>query len=117
MNPHEFHVPSILKNDWIFATVKGLQDLELLIENKEENLYRNRKVPRAKLPYDDIIKPSILRQQKRHDHFEEDIIKGILEREEWEDENKPLEIFSETLKGYIKDVQNLQQDNKKNMSA
>jgi len=82
--------------------------LEMLIENKESNLFRNRKVPRAKLPYDDIIKPSILRQQKKHDHFEEDIIKGILEREEWEDEDKPLQIFSESLKGYIKDVKELQ---------
>lgn len=24
VNPHEFHLPSIMKNDWIFATVKGL---------------------------------------------------------------------------------------------
>ena len=117
MNPHEFHVPSILKHDWILATVKGLQDLEMLIENKEANLYRNRKVPRAKLPYDDIIKPSIIRQQNKHDHFEDDIIKGILEREQWEDENKPLEIFSESLKGYIKDVQTLQQEHKKNLTA
>ena len=98
----------MLKNDWIFATVKGLQELELLIENKESNLYRNRKVPRAKLPYDDIIKPTVLRAQKRHDHFEEDIIKGILEREEWEDEEKPLQIFTESLKGYIQDVQQVQ---------
>lgn len=84
----------------------------MLIENKEANLYRNKKVPRAKLPYDDIIKPAILRQQKKHDHFEEDIIKGILEREEWEDEDKPLEIFSESLKGYIKDVHKLQKEAK-----
>lgn len=97
-----------MKNDWIFATVKGLQDFELLMDNKESNLFRNRKVPREKLPYDDLIKPAILRQQKKHDHFEEDIIKGILEREEWQDEEKPLEIFSESLKGYIHDVKQLQ---------
>lgn len=84
--------------------------MELLIENKESNLFRNRKVPRPKLPYDDIIKPAILRQQKKFDHFEEDIIKGILEKEEWEDEDKPLEIFSESLKGYVQDVQKLQRD-------
>jgi hypothetical protein len=101
-------LPSILKNDWIFATVKGLQELEMLIENKDSNLYRNKKVPREKLPYDDIIKPAILRQQKKHDYFEEDIIKGILDREEWEDESKPLEIFSESLKGYIHDVKDMQ---------
>ena len=108
VNPFEFHLPSIMKNDWIFATVKGLQELELLIENKEANLFRNRKVPRAKLPYDDIIKPTILRAQKKHDHFSEDIIKNILEREEWEDENKPLQIFTPTLKGYIEEVKELQ---------
>ena len=97
-----------MKNDWIFATVKGLQDFELLMDNKEQNLFRNRKVPREKLPYDDLIKPAILRQQKKHDYFEEDIIKGILEREEWQDEDKPLEIFSESLKGYIHDVKQIQ---------
>ena len=97
-----------MKNDWIFATVKGLQDFELLMDNKEKNLFRNRKVPREKLPYDDLIKPAILRQQKKHDYFEEDIIKGILEREEWQDEDKPLEIFSESLKGYIQDVKQIQ---------
>jgi hypothetical protein len=78
------------------------------MENKEANLYRNRKVPREKLPYDDLIRPAILRQQRKHDHFEEDIIKGILEREEWQDEDKPLEIFSESLKGFIHDVKQLQ---------
>lgn len=108
VNPHQFHFPPIMKNDWIFATVKGLQDFELLMENKEANLFRNKKVPRGKLAYDDLIKPAILRQQKKHDHFEEDIIKGILEREEWEDEDKPLEIYSESLKGYIHDVKQLQ---------
>lgn len=77
------------------------------MENKESNLFRNRKVPREKLPYDDIIKPAILRQKKKHDYFEEDIIKGILEREEWEDEDKPMAVFSESLKGYVKDLQNL----------
>lgn len=84
----------------------------MLIENKDSNLYRNKKVPRAKLPYDDIIKSAILRQKKKHDHFEEDIIKGILNREEWEDESKPLEIFSESLKGYITDVKDLQTKHK-----
>lgn len=32
----------------------------MLIENREANLFRNRKIPREKLPYDDIIKPAIL---------------------------------------------------------
>lgn len=114
VNPFEFHLPAIMKNDWIFATVKGLQELEMVLENKGSNLFRNRKIPREKLPYDDILKPAIQRQQKKHDHFEEDILRGVLEREEWEDENKPLQIFSQSLKGYVKEVKELQN---KNLSA
>jgi len=79
----------------------------MLIENKEANLYRNRKVPRERMAFDSILKPAILRAEKKHDHFSEGIIKNILEREEWEDEDKPLQIFSESLKGYVKEVQQL----------
>ena len=110
VNPHQFHLPSIMRNDWVFATVKGLQELEMLIENKESNLFRNRKVPREHLPYDDIIKPSILRRERQRDHFEEDILRPILdEEEEWEDEEKPLQLFTPSLKGYVQDVRALQQ--------
>jgi hypothetical protein len=99
-----------MRNDWVFATVKGLQQLEMLIENKETNLFRNRKVPREHLPYDDIIKPAILRRERQRDHFEEDILRPILdEEEEWEDEDKPLQLFTPSLKGYVEDVKALQQ--------
>jgi large subunit ribosomal protein L4 len=107
VNPFELHLPSILKNDWIFATVKGLQQFESLIEDKEVNLYRNRKVPRERLPYDSIIYPAIRRAEKKHDHFSEDIMKVILEREQWEDEDKPLHLFTESLQGYVKEVKQL----------
>lgn len=92
----------IVKNDWIFATVKGLQELEMMIENRETNLFRNRKVPRETLPFDNILGLSIKRQQKKFDHFEENIIKAILEKEEMED--KPLELVTKSLKGYVKDL-------------
>ena len=35
--------------------MKALEELEMVIENREANLFRNRKIPREKLPYDDII--------------------------------------------------------------
>lgn len=79
----------------------------MILDNRENNLFRNRKVPRAKLPFDDILTPAIARQAKNRDRFEEDIIKTILEREDREDDEKPLEILSESLKGYIKDLKGL----------
>lgn len=80
----------------------------MIIENREENLFRNRKIPRDKLPFDDILRPALLRQEKKRDRFEEDIIHAILDREETEIDSKPLEIVSESLKGYIKDLRDLQ---------
>jgi hypothetical protein len=56
----------------------------MVIENREANLFRNRKVPREKLPYDDIIFSQVKRQERKRDKFDEDIIKAILEREETE---------------------------------
>ncbi len=54
-NAHTFNVLPIVNNDWIIAPVKALQELEMIIENREANLFRNKKVPRERLPYDDIL--------------------------------------------------------------
>lgn len=80
----------------------------MIIENRESNLYRNRKIPREALPYDSIIKPTIQRAENKRDHFEEDIIKAILEKEEQEFDDKPLELVSESLRGYIHDLKEMQ---------
>jgi hypothetical protein len=50
-----------------------------------------------------------LKKEKKRDRFEDDIMKTILEKEETDDFNeKPMEIFSESLKGYVKDIKELQ---------
>ena len=90
--------------------MKGLQELEMMIDNREKNLYRNKKVPRAPLPYDTILESAIKRTQSKRDHFEEDIIKPILEGEEKEGEEKPMTILSESLKGYVKDIKYMQEN-------
>lgn len=99
------NVLPIVNNDWLFATVDGLRELEMIIDNREQNLFRNRKVPRDSLEFDSILKPAIQRREKKIDRFEEDIIRTILEKEDIED--KPLELFTPSLKGYIKDLHNL----------
>ena len=40
-------------------------------------------------------------------------MKTILEKEEDDEEEKPLEIFSETLKNYVSDLKELQSEDKK----
>lgn len=72
-----------------------------MISCRESNLYRNRKVPREPLLYDTLLKPAIMRAEKKRDKFDDDIIKAILEREETDQDLKPLNIFSESLKGYV----------------
>lgn len=108
LNAHQLNVLPIVNHDWVFATVEGLQDLEMIIENRSDNLFRNKKIPRERLPYDEIIKNSVRRTEKKRDRFEEDIIKAILEREETEADQKPLELVTESLKGYIRDIKDMQ---------
>lgn len=81
-----------------------------MLECREKNLYRNRKVPREHLYFDDILKPSLQKAEKRKDKFDDDIIRAILERGEIDEDEKPLKIFSESLKGYITDVKDLQKN-------
>ena len=108
MNAQQINVLPIVNNDWIFATKKGLQELEMIIENREQNLYRNRKIPRAKLPYDDVVFAQVRRQEKKRDRFDEDIIQAILQREENEEDGQPLELITESLRGFMHELKDLQ---------
>lgn len=84
--PQQFNVPDLLNSDYVFITKEGLIELEIVLEKRHENLYRNKKVPNA---------ASLERNRlKRLDPFEEDIIKPILEAEELEgyDDNLPLDL-------------------------
>jgi hypothetical protein len=67
VNPQQIHVDNILHNDWIFLTFSGLKELEMIIENRHSNLYRNRKVPRAVLPFDNILYSAVNRKEKKRD--------------------------------------------------
>ena len=70
----------LLNHDWIIATTKGLESLENIIECREKNLFRNRKVPRPHLSFDDVLRPALKKAEKKRDKFDDDIIKAILER-------------------------------------
>ena len=99
--PGKFNVPDLLKNDYIFVTKQGLIDLENIIEGRQSNYFRNRKV---------ASESSIERaQNKVTDHFEREIIKPILEAEKFEgyDDDLPLAIQSETLKSFVDDLHKL----------
>ena len=86
--------------------MQGLKDLEMVLEDRESNLFRNKKVPREPLKYDSVIKSTLLRAERKRDHFEEDILKAILEKED--EDGRPLELITPTLKGYMQDLKELQ---------
>lgn len=88
----------------------------MIIESRDENLFRNRKIPREALPYDDILSPQIRLKERKRDRFEEDIIHSLLEREDADFDSKPLDIVTESLRGYMHDLKTLQ-DNKLESSS
>ena len=99
--PSKFNVPDLLKHDYIFVTRQGLIDLEKIIEDRQTNYFRNRKV---------ATESSIQRaQSKVTDRFEREIIRPILDTEELEgyDDDLPLAIQSESLKSYVDDLHRL----------
>lgn len=80
----------------------------MVIESRDENLFRNRKVLREELPFDSILSPQIRMKEKKRDRFDEDIIKSILEREDTDFDSKPLDFVTESLRGYMHDLKELQ---------
>ena len=101
-SPQQFHVPDLLKHDYIFVTKQGLIDLEAILESREGNYYRNRKVA--------TLEGTRRSQDKLLDPFEREIIKPILESDSLEgyDDDLPLVIQSESLKGYVDDLYRMQ---------
>ena len=102
--PQQFHVPDLLKNDYIFITKQGLIDLEEIIESRHANYFRNRRVPTQ----------AILDRKARSklDNYDIEIIKPILESDKITDydDDLPLHLQSESLKTYVDDLRKLQLD-------
>lgn len=101
-NAQQLNVPDLLKSDYIFVTKQGLMELENVLESREKNAYRNKKVPSEQ---------SVSRQlSKRTDKFIQNIIKPITEAEEIDryDDNLPLYLQTEALKSYVDELRKTQ---------
>jgi hypothetical protein len=59
-----------------------------------------------------VLKPQLKLAAKKRDRFDDDIIKAILERPETDADEKPLQLFTESLKGYISDLKDIQTKDK-----
>ena len=99
----EFNVPDLLKNDYIFIPKQGLIDFEEVLQSRKDNYFRNRKVSRP-----EHIAHVI---DKKMDVYEKHIIRPILKGDEKAlegyDDEKPVSLLSESLKGYIEDLQKI----------
>ena len=63
-NPEEFSIPNIMRADKIFVTKDGLRDLEIILNGRKTNLFRNKSVP-MELEYKKFLKtkePKLVRK-------------------------------------------------------
>ncbi len=109
-SPQEFSLKHLLKNDFLIFTKEGLSDFENVFESRQANLYRNKKLPRQPLPYDEHLENYQAREEKKIDKYDHGIIKTILEAEETEEDSKPLHLYTPALKGYLRDLEEFQQN-------
>jgi hypothetical protein len=77
--PNEFNISEMLRSDYIFMTRQGLQEFESVLESRQANYYRNRKISSDT----QIAK----RQAKRMDPFVRDIMEPILNSDSIENYN------------------------------
>ena len=84
--PQSFHVPDLLKHDYVFVTKQGLIDLENILEARQANYFRNKKSATAY-----TIQQS---QGKVAYEYEREIIRATLDADSIEgyDDEKPLSI-------------------------
>lgn len=104
--PQQFNVPDLLLADYVFVTKAGLTELEEILQHREGNYFRNRKVSTP----EHISEWKAKRQNRK----ERDIMLPILQQGEIAGYNSelPLELQSETLKKYIEDLRKMQLNSK-----
>jgi hypothetical protein len=95
-----------LKHEYVVITKKGLEQFEEVLESRENNYFRNKKLPREELAYDAHLSPQQRRKEKKFDRFNDGIIKEILENEdtEFEADERPLKLVTKSLDGYVQDL-------------
>ena len=65
ISPQDLNVRDMLNADYVVITKRALEELELILESREKNLFRNWKLPREELPYDSMG----LHKSKKLDHW------------------------------------------------
>jgi len=95
VNANELNVKNAIKCDNIFITKQALSELELILESRDLELLRNIRLPRPKLPADDLLG---IRQGRKPDYFDDahnELSELPLDLE------KDVKIYSKSLHGYL----------------
>lgn len=100
-NVQEFNLPDMLMADYIFLTKDSMLELEEILDKRQSNYYRNRKISRPE--HIEFVKA------KKQDHFERDIMLPILNADQLESDEKLLQLQTASLKNYIDDLRSIQQ--------
>lgn len=95
INPKDFNVKDAIKNDFTIITKQALSELELIIDSREKEVYRNKRLPRPVLPMDALLGYS---PTDKVDFFDE--VKKEIEQYPFNPE-KEVEVYSKSLQGYL----------------
>jgi len=88
-------------------TKTGLQQFEEVLDCRKQNLTRNRKIPLEEpLSYRKYI--GEYNPKSRQDPEYTNIIKPTLTHESLQQSEKPLEVFTPSIKQYLEDLENFQ---------
>lgn len=108
MNPQKVNVPALLRADYVVFTKLGLQQMELILESRQANYYRNKKLPRGELPYDQWL----TKRKPKRDPYRE--VEEVMSDVEIPDN---LDIMTPALRSYIKDLKRLEDKRQEGLAA
>mmetsp|Transcript_5055 Transcript_5055/g.8619 ORF Transcript_5055/g.8619 Transcript_5055/m.8619 type:complete len:178 (-) Transcript_5055:24-557(-) len=112
-NPQQLNVPDLVRNDKVFLTSQGLQELEEVIRCRDENLYRNRKVPtKEPLSYKRFI--GEYKPKRWENPVYNNIIKPAREEPVLAKLESPenLEVFTPSVNQYLEDLKQFREEQK-----
>ena len=98
----------MMKNDYVVFTKAGLEELEIILESRQANYDRNKKLPRPPLPYDHLLKE---KKPKR------DIFKQIGKEVSEMVIPEKLHIVNPALRSYLKEMTHKKIEERKSVES
>jgi hypothetical protein len=99
INPRDFNVKDAVKHDFTIITKQALSELELIIDSRDKEAYRNKSLPRPSLPMDQLLGYT---PGEKIDFFDQ--VRKEVEGYDFNPDTG-VEVYSKSLQGYLEKAQ------------